>query len=287
MYSIPKKIAMINDIAGYGRCSTAVSLPVMSAMKVQVCPVITSVFSNHTGYPVYHFQDCTEQMTPYLDAWKELNLTFDAILCGFLGSVRQIEIVSRFIEKQKNKSLIIVDPVLGDHGKAYRTISKEHCEQMKELVKLADLITPNLTEACILSQTPYTEENWDEASMKELLYKLHALGPTRIVITGIHRQNTITNYILDTHASMEQSFYTVSDSIAGESRHGTGDIFASIIAADAVNGVSFTDSVLKAARFISLCINASQQALVPLQEGVIFENYLDFLWNYDSRNNIS
>ena len=159
---IPKKIAMINDIAGYGRCSTTVSLPIISAMGVQVCPVPTSVFSNHTGFPVHFMHDCTPILPQYLEKWQELELTFDGIYCGFLGSVEQIGIVRDFlvsqIEIQESKALsarpaVILDPVMGDHGKAYRTVTPEHCAQMKELLSLADIITPNITEACLLADT--------------------------------------------------------------------------------------------------------------------------------------
>ena len=145
---------MINDIAGYGRCSTTVSLPIISAMGVQVCPVPTSVFSNHTGFPVHFMHDCTPILPQYLEKWQELELTFDGIYCGFLGSVEQIGIVRDFlvsqIEIQESKALsarpaVILDPVMGDHGKAYRTVTPEHCAQMKELLSLADIITPIIT----------------------------------------------------------------------------------------------------------------------------------------------
>ena len=124
-----KKIAMINDIAGYGRCSTTVSLPIISAMQVQVCPVPTSIFSNHTGFPVHFMHDCTDILPEYLEKWRELELTFDGIYCGFLGSVTQIGIVKDFLASQTgnaghsrisadgNRPIVILDPVMGDHGR--------------------------------------------------------------------------------------------------------------------------------------------------------------------------
>lgn len=153
-FRIPKKIAMINDIAGYGRCSTTVSLPLISAMQVQVCPVPTSIFSNHTGFPVHFMHDCTDILPEYLEKWRELELTFDGIYCGFLGSVTQIGIVKDFLASQTgnaghsrisadgNRPIVILDPVMGDHGRAYRTITPQHCEEMKELLTMADIITP-------------------------------------------------------------------------------------------------------------------------------------------------
>lgn len=270
----PKKIAVINDISGFGRCSMTVALPILGAMRVQGCPVPTSILSNHLAFPVCYFDDYTDQMPAYLDAWEQLKLSFDGILCGFLGSVRQIQIVEDFIRRQtaSHHPVIVIDPVMGDHGKAYRTITKEHCNEMKKLVSAADIITPNITEACLLTDTPYRETGWDKASLDRLSQALHAMGPSHIVITGIVENDTFVNYV--SYGDIACS-YAVP--IAGESRPGTGDIFASIIAADAVNKTAFLTSVKKTADFIRTCTDASSQAAIPVREGVCFENFLHLL----------
>lgn len=292
---IPKKIAMINDIAGYGRCSTTVSLPIISAMGVQVCPVPTSVLSNHTGFPVHFMHDCTPILPQYLEKWQELELTFDGIYCGFLGSVEQIAIVRDFlfsqIEIQESADLsarpiVILDPVMGDHGKAYRTVTPRHCARMKELLSLADIITPNITEACLLADIPYRESGWTEAELTALADRLHAMGPDRIVITGMQEQADFLNFIScqrNTDGSAADAAGTsrfhsyCRMNAAGESRPGTGDIFASIVAADAVNGVSFPASVEKAAAFVRTCTKASSELHIPQPQGVCFENFLYLL----------
>ena len=129
-----KKIAVINDISGFGRCSIAVSLPIISYLGVQCCPVPTSIFSNHTGYPHFFFDDYTDRMPAYIANWKKLGLTFEGITTGFLGSVRQIRIVKEFIrEFSRENTLIIIDPVMGDNGRLYSTYTKELCEEMKQL----------------------------------------------------------------------------------------------------------------------------------------------------------
>ena len=206
-FRIPKKIAMINDIAGYGRCSTTVSLPIISAMQVQVCPVPTSIFSNHTGFPVHFMHDCTDILPEYLEKWRELELTFDGIYCGFLGSVTQIGIVKDFLASQTgnaghsrisadgNRPIVILDPVMGDHGRAYRTITPQHCEEMKELLTMADIITPNITEACLLTGAAYRESGWTAEELKELTEKLHSMGPDKIVITGMQDGDDFVNFI--------------------------------------------------------------------------------------------
>ncbi len=151
-----KKIAVIQDLSGYGRCSMTVALPVISAMRVQCCPVLTSVFSNHTGYPQYFFDDYTDRMPAYIEKWKRLGLDFDGIYTGFLGSTEQIRIVGDFIRDFGGpETTVIIDPVMGDNGKAYITYTPALCDRMKELAAQADLLTPNVTELCILTDTPY------------------------------------------------------------------------------------------------------------------------------------
>lgn len=270
---IPKKLAMINDIAGFGRCSAAVSLPIISAMGVQVCPVPTSVFSNHTGFRSYQFLDLTENMNPYLAQWEALGLTFDGIYCGFLGSVRQIAIVEDFLEHQKkNAPLVLIDPVMGDNGRAYSTITKEHCEEMKKLIRHADILTPNLTEGCLLTDTPY-EEHMDKAALPAIASALHNMGPKKIVITGIKNNGCFLNYIFE--EDKEPSVYEAP--VSGDSRPGTGDVFASILAGDALNHVNFANSVKKAADFVRICTQEAAALGIPLQEGVCFENHLHLL----------
>lgn len=272
--SIPPKIAMINDLTGFGRCSTTVALPVMSACKVQVCPVPTSIFSNHPGFQTFTYTDYTDEMENYLTGWEKLSLSFDGIYCGYLGSIRQMDIVTDFIQNTSAKQ-VLIDPVMGDHGKAYRTITPEFCDSMKHFIHSASIITPNLTEACLLTNTPYPSKCLVEGELCAIIERLHELGPNKIVITGIlnEAKTTLTNFVFD-----GLSHYSVTQNIEGESRPGTGDIFASILAADSVNGISLVDSVKRAAAFVSICTKNSSLAGVPLQEGVIFENYLDLLW---------
>lgn len=273
---IPPKLAVINDIAGYGCCSTTVAIPVISVLKVQPCLVPTSIFSNHTGYPIFHFDDYTSQIPSYLDAWAKLGFSFDGIYSGFLGSVEQVQLVKEFILTQDDSPLVIVDPVMGDHGKTYRTITPEHCLAMSELVSLAEIITPNLTEACLLTNTAYPENDVNDSFLLSLSQKLHSLGPLQIVITGIKQGDNLGNYI-SIQKDREQLHTLCLGPIGGQSRHGTGDLFASIIAADALHQIPLEASVQKAAEFIRVCTKASDDANVPEPEGVIFENFLELL----------
>ena len=242
-----KKIAVINDFSGFGRCSIAVSLPIISAMKIQCCPVPTAIFSNHTGFESFFCNDYTENMTDYISEWKKLNLQFDGILTGFLGSVKQIEIVKDFLEHFKGENtLAIIDPVMGDNGRLYSTYPKELADSMHSLLKYADILTPNLTEACILTKTPYNAD-MDEGMLYEMCEKLHSMGPEKIVISGLEKGLDLANYVFE--AGQKPHF--VTEHKAGPCRSGTGDVFSSIIAADAVRGIDFTQSVKHASHFIA------------------------------------
>lgn len=281
------RLAMINDIAGFGRCSTTVSLPVISVMKVQVCPVPTSVLSNHLGFPLCHFDDYTSHMRDYIKVWNELGLTFDGLYCGFLGNEEQIDIVREFVEMFR-PPLFLLDPVMGDHGRAYSSITETHVQKMKELLPLADIITPNITEACLLTGTPWKDREWTMPELSVLCERLAdicqqesvssgeasvgTVSSASIVITGIRQGDSLVNFLWD-----DGVYTTVSTPIAGASRPGTGDIFASILAADAVRGETLLTSVQKAANFVGLCIAGSEKAGTPVQEGVVFEKYLTAL----------
>lgn len=268
-----KKIAVINDISGFGRCSIAVEIPIISALKVQCCPLPTSIFSNHTGFESFFFDDYTDKMTSYMNEWIKLDLKFNGICTGFLGSEKQIRIVEEFLSHFKTKeNITIIDPVMGDYGKMYPTYTKETCMEMKKLVRYADILTPNLTEACILTDTQY-HGNWSKRELDTLAEKLSSIGPEKIVITGIQQGKYVANFCYEKN----KASYMIRTVKVGTQRSGTGDIFTSIIAADAVNGVDFHTSVRKASIFIKKCILKSIELDIPLTDGVCFEELLTTL----------
>lgn len=273
-----KKIAVINDISGFGRCSISVSLPIISYLGVQCCPVPTSIFSNHTGYPHFFFDDYTDRMPAYIDNWKRLGLTFDGIATGFLGSARQIQIVKEFIrEFAREETQIVIDPVMGDNGKLYSTYNEEMCREMKTLISHADIITPNLTECCKLTDTAYKDAGWKKKELYRMAEELSAQGPEKVVITGIKQGEFIANYVYErtvNGAADGRETRWIRTHKVGTERFGTGDVFASIIAADAVNGVAFDRSVKKASGFVKKCILKSIELDIPRTDGVCFEEIL-------------
>ena len=268
-----KKIAVINDFSGFGRCSIAVALPLISHLGIQCCPLPTAIFSNHTGFSSYYFEDCTESMAPYMAEWKKLELEFEGILTGFLGSVRQIGLVEDFLTGfTTGRTTVIIDPVMGDYGRPYATYTPELCREMKRLVRHADVLTPNLTEACILLDRPY-KEKFSEAELKDMAVRLCDQGPEKVVFTGVDRGAFLENYCYERGGGGA----VVRTRRVAPQRSGTGDVFSSIVAAGAVQGVPFGQCVRTAADFIKRCLLRSSELDIPTTDGVCFEEVIQTL----------
>lgn len=269
-----KKIAMINDLSGYGRCSLTVAIPILSAMKVQCCPVPTSILSNHTGFPVYFFDDYTEKMPDYIGKWKELNLSFDGIVSGFLGSEAQIAIVMDMIrEFGGGDTRVIIDPIMGDHGKIYATFTPSLCRRMRDLVSMGSIVTPNLTEACILTDREFKDRGWTKRELRQMALDIQSIGPEAVVITGVNQGSYLVNVVAQ---GKERVTFQRTLRI-GQERPGTGDVFSSVVAAAAVSGWELDEGVRLASSFVKKCIARSEELDIPKENGVCFEELMDVL----------
>lgn len=268
-----KNCAVINDLTGFGRCALNVSVPVMSALGIRVLSVPTAVLSNHTAFDEYFFHDLTDSLEDYLEGFDKLSLRFDGIYTGFLGSERQVDIISRFINRTKGaNTLLFVDPVMGDDGKLYSTYTAGLVEKMKCLAARADIITPNLTEACLLADESY--EHFLKAGYEELIAlakKLCSRGSQRCVITGIYRRGRVFNIVHD--GVLNESFITSSKYIARQFC-GTGDLFASLLVGYLLRGVPLRRAIRKTSRFICRAVKLSERLGVSPTDGVAFEPIL-------------
>ena len=266
-----KRVALVNDITGFGRCSVTVELPLLSAMKIQACPLPTAILSVHTGFANHYLDDYTDRMRLYMDSWEKNQLSFDGICTGFLGSVHQIEIVAEFIRRFKQPATrVMVDPVMGDYGKLYSSYTQEMCEEMRKLLAYANLVTPNLTEACQLLGMPYPKDG--RVSDQELEYMAGALadqGPSQVIITGLSEGDTIRNFIYEAGRGSVLEVEKI-----GGDRSGSGDAFAAIVAGSLINGESLEQAVRKAADFISRCLAYAVELNLPWNYGLPFEEYL-------------
>ncbi|MBE8955295.1 MAG: pyridoxamine kinase [Quinella sp. 2Q5] len=268
-----RRLALINDVTGFGRCSVTVELPIISALKIQVCPLPTALLSVHTGFANYFMDDFTDRMNDYIDSWKKNALTFDAIATGFLGSAAQIDITRRVISEFP--AVVIIDPVMGDHGKIYATYTPEMCRRMRELLEFADLVTPNLTEACELLGATYPKggvmSDSDLATMAANIAAKTRGG--RVIITGVTLDvgdaDDITNFIYD-----RGQIDFVTGKRIGNDRSGSGDAFFAVAAASWLNGETLTASTRKAADFVAKCIARAEQLNLPWNWGLPFEEFL-------------
>ena len=206
--------------------------------------------------------------------WKKLDLKFDGIVSGFLGSAQQIGMVESFIRDfRREDTVVVVDPVMGDHGSISSVYTEEMCLLMRKLVSLADIVTPNLTEGCRLTGVPYRDHGWTRKELFGMAERLTEYGPKKVVITGIPQGEFIANFMYEKGREPRM----IRTHRVFEERCGTGDLFASIIAADAVNGVEFGQSVRRACRFIKKCMIKTAELQIEPKNGVCFEELLHLL----------
>lgn len=280
-----KKIATINDLSGFGKCSLTVAIPIISALKVQACPMPTAVLSNQTGYPQFFIKDCTEDMGKIAKQWEKLKFQFDGIYTGFLSDEKQVGVIEKFIEVFKTENnFLLVDPVMGDDGEVYPNFSPKLIQRIKDLVFMADIVTPNITEACIL--TDYNYQNLMEQKntedylkrIEDICHIFHQRNVKKIVITGIHYKAKEDLKEMLYNAVMENGKVVfVKQEIVGGSYSGTGDILASIICALTARGKTLLEAVKVATEFISLSIKDTFENGIERNEGVNFEKFLDTL----------
>ena len=281
MDNIVKKVAAIHDLSGYGRSSLTSIIPILSSMKLQVCPVPTAVLSTHTGgFEGFSFLDLTDYMEQHIAHWKKLGLEFDCIYSGFLGSPRQIKIVADFVDFFGHKNnLTVIDPVLGDNGRLYGTMGKEMVEEMKKLIGKADIITPNFTEVTFLLDKEYKKEI-SETEIKEWLIELAALGPKIVIATSVpdedsHSTDRKTNVVA--YDRENNVFWKVSCKYIPASYPGTGDAYTSVVIGSLLQGDSLPIAIERGVQFITQCILASYGFKYPNREGVLLERMLDVL----------
>ena len=265
-----KRVAAIHDLSGLGRCSLTIALPVLSVLGVQCCPVPTAVLSTQTdGYQDYSFTDLTDALPEYIAHWKKNQERFDAIYTGFLGSSRQIGLVSDFIESFRTKqTLVLVDPVMGDNGAMYDSVDQTMCEGIQELVRRADIITPNLTEAAILLQEK--EVAHDEETWLEWASRLRKLGPKTVVITGIDSGDGRV-CVACCDGDHAEAIYAAR---VARDYPGAGDLFASVLLGKLLRGTNLYESARCAAAFITECAMLTAKLNTPAREGLAFEPML-------------
>ena len=270
------RVAVVHDLSGFGRCSLTIVMPVLSAMGVQCCPLPTAYLSTHTGgFTGNTFVDLTDQMEATMDHWLELGLTFEAVYTGFLGSSRQAELCRSFLAalREKSPTPAVVDPVMGDHGRLYRTYTPEMCRSTAALAAEADVIVPNRTEAAWLLDQDY--DSLPDEAAEETVRALSLGGRRSVVLTGVSLQPGQTGAACFDRETGQVSL--IQTAFAGRAFHGTGDLFASVLTGALVRGEPLPRAAAEAADFVRLCALHTAPQDLPPREGIDFEPLLGLL----------
>lgn len=273
-----KRVAAIHDLSGFGKCSLTVALPILSAAGIETSALPTAILSTHTGgISGYTYHDLTEDMRPVMKHWKSLDIKFDAIYTGFLGSFEQLDIVKEFFDAfRQEDNLILVDPVMGDNGELYTVFTREFAIGMRMLCQKADIIVPNLTETALLLDEPFHPGPYTHAYIESLLRKLGALGPQKVVLTGVYfKEDELGAATYD--RTTDTIDYVFTQKIPGY-YHGTGDVFASALLSALLNDFSLIDAAAIAVHFTTDSIRRTYKAKTDYRFGVNFEqSFPDFL----------
>lgn len=269
-----KKIVAVHDLSGVGRVSLTVVIPVLSSMGFQVCPLPTAILSSHTQYPTFSFLDLTDEMVRIIGEWRTLDINFDAFYTGYLGSPRQVEIVSSFLQEfKKDDSLVVIDPVLGDNGKLYSNFDWDMVKAMRHFITQADVITPNLTELFYLLDEPYKMENSDE-DLKSYLALLSAKGPEIVVITSVPVKDNPHMTSVYAYNRRGNRYWKVTCPYLPAHYPGTGDTFTSVLTGSLMQGDSLPIALDRAVQFILQGIRATFGYEYDPREGILLEKVL-------------
>ena len=267
-----KTVAAFHDLSSVGRCALTVVMPVISAMGVQVIPAPTAVLSAHTAFPDFVVKDLTGYLRACTDKWLEMGLTFDCVYTGYFASAAQEEIARGFMEAQP-KAIRVVDPVLGDDGEMYKGMPADMPARMKTLCRGADIITPNLTEAALLTDQPYFDGEYTMARLTETLERLMALGPKRALMTGVKLDGANANaWMAEDGVTRLCAYRAVPAAYPG-----TGDLFTSVIAGALTRGDAFEDALPLATRYVQYTMRETLQCGTDPLLGVQLEKTLQEL----------
>lgn len=271
-----KRILLINDMCGYGKVATAAMLPILSYMGNSVYNLPTALVSNTLDYGKFSILETTDYITTVFPVWKELGFSFDAIATGFIASERQASIVAAYCREQAaNGTTVLVDPIMGDEGKLYNGVTPATINSMREMLSVAHLIFPNYTEACYLTDTPYSPDGATKEQVVELIDKLRAIGARSVLITSIVLSHDNSHAVAGYNADNDEYFFLPYDEIPVHFP-GTGDIFSAIVDGHLMKGDSLQTSARIAMDTLSKWIDANKNNK-DKNRGIPLERHLEDL----------
>ena len=271
-----KRLAVIHDLCGVGKAALTNIIPILSVMEIEVCPIPTIILSTHTGG---FGKPATMKLDNYINNavnhYRELNINFEGIFIGYLGSIKNIDECLVLLKSyKKDDSIILIDPIFADNGHFYSNFNKDYSEKIKELIKFSDVITPNYTEACILCDEPILE-NVDKKEIERLVNKIKTFGGKDIIITSLPLKDNILGTGI--YNEKKQSIEIIYSQKQERSYPGTGDIFTSVLLGYLLKGTEIEASTAKACQFVEKCMRVSSSYDYSPKEGILLEKCLKYL----------
>lgn len=272
-----KDILLINDLPGVGKVALSAMMPIVSSLGFRVHNLPTAIVSNTLDYGLFEIMDMTEYMKKTIDIWNKLNFKFDCICTGFINSDPQVKLIEKIINDNKeNAPIIMVDPIMGDDGKLYLGLSENVVNNMRKMCSMADIVTPNLTEASFILYDEMKEESLNKEQIKEYIEGFRKLGSKSVVITSV-KHNEDNNYYIEGYSHFEDEYFSIPYDYINVRFPGTGDVFSAVLITKFLNGLTLKESCKAASDFVRKAMEKDEKIVVDKRMGMNIEDNLQFL----------
>ncbi len=272
-----KDILLINDLPGVGKVALSAMMPIVSSLGFRVHNLPTAIVSNTLDYGLFEIMDMTEYMEKTIDIWNKLNFKFDCICTGFINSDPQVELIEKIINDNKeNSPIVMVDPIMGDDGKLYLGLSENVVNNMRKMCSMADIVTPNLTEASFILYDEMKEESLNKEQIKEYIDEFRKIGSKSVIITSVkHKEDN--NYYIEGYSHFEDEYFSIPYDYINVRFPGTGDVFSAVLITKFLNGLTLKESCKAASDFVRKAMEKDEKIVVDKRMGMNIEDNLQFL----------
>lgn len=272
-----KDILLINDLPGVGKVALSAMMPIVSSLGFRVHNLPTAIVSNTLDYGLFEIMDMTEYMEKTIDIWNKLNFKFDCICTGFINSDPQVELIEKIINDNKeNSPIVMVDPIMGDDGKLYLGLSENVVNNMRKMCSMADIVTPNLTEASFILYDEMRDESLNKKQIKEYIDEFRKIGSKSVIITSVkHKEDN--NYYIEGYSHFEDEYFSIPYDYINVRFPGTGDVFSAVLITKFLNGLTLKESCKAASDFVRKAMEKDEKIVVDKRMGMNIEDNLQFL----------
>lgn len=272
-----KDILLINDLPGVGKVALSAMMPIVSSLGFRVHNLPTAIVSNTLDYGLFEIMDMTDYMEKTIDIWNKLNFKFDCICTGFINSDPQVELIEKIIKDNKEKSpIVMVDPIMGDDGKLYLGLSENVVKNMRKMCSMADIVTPNLTEASFILYDEMKNTALTKEEIKEYIDEFREIGSKSVVITSVQHKDD-NNYYIEGYSHFEDEYFSIPYDYINVRFPGTGDVFSAVLITKFLKGLTLKESCKAASDFVRKAMEKDEKIVVDKRMGMNIEDNLQFL----------